>query len=86
MPLRCRVFGHRYRFRARGSVMHWDCERGCGAAGSKGYASPAAARHYARALDRDDTADLGRRAPLLGLFPLRMWRRARDRAERRGDR
>jgi hypothetical protein len=31
------------------------------------------------ALDREDHADLGRRAPLIGLLPLRVWRVWRDR-------
>ena len=51
--------------------MSWRCERGCGAGGEKRYPSAAEARHYAAALDRDDAADLGRRAPL-GMFPLRI--------------
>jgi hypothetical protein len=29
------------------------------------------------ALDREDHDDLGRRAPFVGLFPLRLWRRWR---------
>jgi hypothetical protein len=53
--------------------MLWTCERGCGAAGSKEYASAADATRYAEAFDREDRSELGRRAPLLGMFPLRMW-------------
>jgi hypothetical protein len=55
--------------------MRWNCERGCGAAGSKTYASAEAAARYARALDRRDSDALGRR-PLLSLLPLRLARRA----------
>jgi hypothetical protein len=33
--LRCRVFGHRYRFSARGAVMLWEGQRGCGAGGKQ---------------------------------------------------
>lgn len=77
--LACRVFGHRFRFSARGVVMTWECQRACGAGGSKTYSSPAAARQYAVAFDREDRAQLGRRAPLIGLFPLRLWYRLRHR-------
>lgn len=73
----CRVLGHRYRFSAEGRTMRWECERGCGARGEKAYATDAEARRYAQALDREDRADLGRRAPLIGLLPLRVWRWAR---------
>jgi hypothetical protein len=78
MMLRCRVFGHRYRFSATGAVMRWDCQRGCGAGGRKTYPSPAAARHYASAFDREDRDQLGRRAPLLGMFPLRIWHKIHE--------
>lgn len=83
--LSCQVFGHRYGFHAEGHVLVWECERGCGARGAKEYATAEDARRYAAAFDRRDTEDLGRRAPLLGLFPLRLWRWARDREERRRD-
>ena len=53
--------------------MLWTCERGCGAGGSKEYASASDAARYAAAFDREDRSELGRRAPLLGMFPLRMW-------------
>jgi hypothetical protein len=77
--LACRLLGHRYRFRADGRTMTWQCER-CGAVGgSKDYDSPDDAAHYARAFDREDRADIGRRAPLIGLLPLRLWRSWRDR-------
>jgi hypothetical protein len=75
--LRCRVLGHRYRFGSEGSTMHWHCERGCGDSGSKVYESAADARRYAAAFDREDRANLGRRAPFFGLFPLRLARAAR---------
>jgi hypothetical protein len=70
----CRVLGHRFRFAAEGPTMRWACTRGCGAGGSKTYGSAEDARRYARAFDREDRADLGRRAPLVGLLPLRLWR------------
>ena len=74
----CRLFGHRYRFTADGSTMRWRCER-CSAGGAKVYASEHETRRYARAFDREDRDDLGRRAPLIGLLPLRIWRRLRHR-------
>ncbi|HET8604950.1 MAG TPA: hypothetical protein VFM09_13560 [Marmoricola sp.] len=77
--LSCRVLGHRYHFHAEGHVMVWECERGCGARGAKEYSSAADAGRYAAVFDRRDSEDVGRRAPLLGLFPLRMWRWLRDR-------
>lgn len=75
--LACRVFGHRYRFSADGRTMRWACERGCEGGGEKIYPTPAQARHYAAAFDREDRRDLGRRAPLIGLLPLRIWRALR---------
>jgi hypothetical protein len=65
--------------------MHWECQRGCGAAGSKRYASAEDASRYARRFDREDRADLGRRAPLLGLFPLRLLRAFRESRDRHRD-
>ena len=53
--------------------MRWSCDRECGFAGAKQYDSPAAARRYARAFDREDRDQIGRRAPVLGMFPLRLW-------------
>lgn len=73
----CRVLGHRPRFRADGPVLLWSCARGCGAGGTKRYPSASDAERYARAFDREDRHDLGRRAPLLGLLPLRLWRALR---------
>jgi hypothetical protein len=74
----CRLAGHRYRFSAEGATMSWACQR-CGEGGEKTYESAAEATRYARAFDREDREDLGRRAPLIGLLPLRIWRFWRDR-------
>ncbi|MGH2855844.1 MAG: hypothetical protein ACRDMJ_00010 [Solirubrobacteraceae bacterium] len=85
MPARCRVFGHRFRFTATDAVMSWQCQReGCTASGEKLYPSAETAERYAAALDREDRDKLGRRAPLFGLFPLRIWRRIVDRGQRGG--
>jgi hypothetical protein len=62
--------------------MRWQCQRGCGTAGVKRYATAADAQRYAAAFDREDRADLGRRAPL-GLFPLRLLRALRKRRRSR---
>jgi hypothetical protein len=79
--LRCRLLGHRYRFSTSGSTMTWACER-CGeVGGSKRYATPADAARYARAFDREDRADLGRRAPLVAGLPLRLLRVLRARRD-----
>jgi hypothetical protein len=75
----CRILGHRYRFGTKGTTMTWACER-CGMiGGAKEYATVEDAARYARAFDREDRSDLGRRAPLVGLLPLRLWRVWRDR-------
>ena len=71
--IRCQVLGHCFRFDSDGATMRWNCERGCGAGGSKRYRSATDARRYAAAFDRADRGDLGRRAPL-GLLPLRLAR------------
>ena len=73
----CRIFGHRYRFQADGRTMRWTCQRGCGAGGEKIYPNAGDARRYASAFDREDREQLGRRAPLIGLLPLRIWRALR---------
>ena len=81
--LRCHLLGHRFRFFHEGESMRWHCARGCGAEGSKRYPTARDAERYARAFDREDQADLGRRAPL-GLLPLRLlraWRRRGDRGD-----
>jgi hypothetical protein len=77
--LRCRALGHRLRFVADGAQLRWYCERGCGAHGTREYVSEEDARRYARALDRDPRADLGRRALPFALFPLRLAHRLRAR-------
>ncbi len=59
--------------------MVWECGRGCGAGGRKEYATAADAARYARAFDREDRDDLGRRAPLVGLLPLRLFHLLRRR-------
>jgi hypothetical protein len=61
--------------------MRWACERGCGAGGCKRYATAAEADRYARAFDREDRRDLGRRAPV-GLLPMRLVRALRGRRGR----
>jgi hypothetical protein len=78
--LRCRLFGHRLRFGAQGTELHWHCARDCGAAGSRRYETAADARRYARVLSRGPRDDLGRRAPPFGLLPLRIA----DRVLKRG--
>ena len=60
--------------------MRWTCRRGCGAGGEKVYPTPEHAARYARAFDREDREDLGARAPLIALLPLRLWRAFRRRA------
>ena len=82
--IRCRVAGHLYRFRAEGSTMRWECAR-CGAIGGhKTYSDPEQAERFAKAFDRRDADDIGRRAPLLGMFPLRIRYWLRGRVTRRG--
>ena len=73
----CRIFGHRPRFWTEGATMRWACAR-CGEGGAKTYASAREAERYARAFDREDRSDLGRRAPLIGLLPLRIARALRS--------
>ena len=72
--LRCRVFGHRYRFAAAGALLSWSCLRCDARGGSKVYPSSEVAERYAAAFNREDREDLGRRAPLIGLLPLRLYR------------
>lgn len=59
--------------------MHWSCARGCGASGEKLYPTAEHAKRYAENFDREDRDDLGRRGPLIGLLPLRLWRWLRSR-------
>jgi hypothetical protein len=68
----CRMLGHDYRFRADGATMIWSCAR-CADEHAKDYPTAAEAERYARAFDRDDRQDLGKRAPL-SLTPLRLGR------------
>ena len=74
----CRLLGHAHRFTAEGTTMRWACER-CGEGGSKSYATAAEAERYARAFDRRDAEDVGKR-PLLSLLPLWLARKAGDRS------
>ena len=63
--------------------MHWTCGR-CGhEGGAKRYGSADEAARYAAAFDREDREDLGRRAPLVGLLPLRIARALRSRGRGR---
>ena len=82
--LSCRIFGHDTAFTAEGRTMSWSCER-CGEQlGSKDYPDEESAQRYARGLGKRDSDDLGRRAPFLGMLPLRIWRRMKERIESRG--
>lgn len=75
--LACRVFGHSWRFSADGRVMRWRCGR-CGAlGGEKAYGTEAEAARYAAAFDREDRDAIGKRAPLIGMLPLRIARALR---------
>ncbi len=74
MSTACRLLGHRIAFVADGPVLRWSCERDCGTEGHKTYASAADAGRYATAFNRRDSDAIGKRAPLLGLLPLRLWR------------
>jgi len=74
--VRCTVFGHRLRFRAKGETMRWACERGCGFEGAKRYPSAEDARRYAAAFDRDPLEATSRR-PMLSVLPLWLGRRLR---------
>jgi hypothetical protein len=74
--IRCRLLGHAYRFRAEGTTMRWTCGR-CGVFAEKRYATAEDANRYAAAFDREDRESLGKRAPLIGLLPLRLWHAVR---------
>jgi hypothetical protein len=80
--VRCRMLGHRFRFSSEGDTMRWSCQRECGAGGAKRYPTSEDAARYAAAFDREDREDRGRRAPMFGLFPLRIARALRGRTER----
>ncbi|WP_431236770.1 hypothetical protein ACQ86B_17790 [Mycolicibacterium aichiense] len=77
MSAACRMLGHRMVFTNDGPVLHFHCERGCGTTGYKTYPSEAHAARYSKAFNRRDSDDLGKRAPLIGLLPLRLWRMIR---------
>jgi hypothetical protein len=79
---RCSLLGHRFRFTSEGVTLRWVCARGCGAGGDKSYPTAQEAARYARAFDREGRQQLGRNAPLVGLFPLRILHALRGR--RRG--
>jgi hypothetical protein len=72
--LACRILGHRFRFRAEGPHMLWECVRGCGAVGSKEYGTAEDASRYALGLERDAAPDRG--PPLIAALPVRLLRRA----------
>lgn len=74
--LRCRVLGHDFDFTADLNTMTWQCSR-CSAGASKSYPTPADAARFAATFNSRDFDDLGKRAPLIGLLPLRLWRRWR---------
>jgi hypothetical protein len=79
---RCSLLGHRFRFTSEGNTLRWACARGCGAGGEKRYPAAEDAARYACAFDREDRHELGRRAPLVGLFPLRVLHAFRARRGR----
>jgi len=79
VSLSFRVFGHRYRFAAEGSTMRWTCARCGSAGGEKTYSTGEEAARYARAFDREDRDDIGRRAPLVAGLALRVIRLVRRR-------
>jgi hypothetical protein len=80
--MRCALLGHRFRFTSEGATLRWVCARGCGTGGYKGYPTAADAARYAREFDREDRQELGRRAPLVGLFPLRLLHAVRKLSRR----
>lgn len=74
MPAGCAVFGHDPEFRSDGTTLRWECRRqGCDDGGSKTYPSADDAARYAAAFNRRDSEAIGKRAPLIGLLPLRLW-------------
>jgi hypothetical protein len=75
------MLGHRFRFTSEGETLRWACARGCGAGGEKRYPAAEDAARYARAFDREDREELGRRAPLVGLLPLRVLHGIRRRRQ-----
>ena len=75
---KCKILGHDVSFAAHDKLMVWECRRGCGMGGSKTYPTSAAAARFAETFDKRDNDQLGRGAPLLGMFPLRLWHRLRS--------
>jgi hypothetical protein len=75
----CRIFGHRYVFTADGAELRWACRRCGDPGGVRRYDTAREATRYADAFNREDRSDIGRRAPLLGMFPLRLYRALRAR-------
>lgn len=59
--------------------MRWSCQRGCGSGGTKVYPHQADAARFAACFDLPADSAVGRRAPLVGLLPLRAWRYWKDR-------
>lgn len=76
---RCTLLGHSPQFQADGSALRWHCRR-CGRPlGQKDYGDPDRAGRYADAFNRRQSDQLGRNAPLVGLFPLRIVHALRSR-------
>jgi hypothetical protein len=79
--LSCRLMGHKFDFWAEAETLRWECARDCGAGGEKRYPSAAEAQRYARAFNRRDSDEIGRR-PTLSLLPLWLSRRAGGKSSR----
>ena len=73
--LACRVMGHRWRFSSRGSRDALGLRARLRRGRDKRYGTAEEAARYARAFDREDTQDLGKR-PTLSTLPLWLARRA----------
>ncbi len=82
----CKVFGHDMTFQAEDRSMRWSCTRGCEAGGAKEYPTSEEAAHFAAAFDKRENRDLGKRAPLIGLLPLRLWHRLHNNQRAEGSR
>ena len=68
--LSCRVMGCRWRFRAAGREVVWECARGCGRGGRHAYATPEQARKVAwHLVDNPAGPPLGMLAALAGTVP-----------------
>lgn len=57
--------------------MTWACERCRNEFGHKDYTTERDAQRYAATFDRRESDNMGRGAPLIGLFPLRIWHKFR---------